>query len=316
ALFGLRHLLYDGEWLPNTYYAKERSVTFWQARKYVERGMLPAVLGIGGVLVGCAGYLSRFTRILPWIPIAALTAMGCVMPFLSGTDWMLGARLVIPYLPVLAICVVGGWALLSEFVLRRYARIGLLVAIGVLPVLWQRQAGERKVFHDHTTLRARGYTTGHIALAEWLRDEAAHEGDTIALMDIGLVGYKCFDQSILDLTGLTDRFIARSAGGFLDKQYDPEYVLDQAPRFIVLILSARGTSYSPPPAGTEFAFWTEIEKRIYDHPDFQEHYLSPQPAVESAVASAASQFGATRIFEHGHPGLYYLLAVFERQDAL
>lgn len=315
ALFGLRYLLYDGEWLPNTYYAKERNVTFWQARRYVELGMLPAVFGLVGVGIASLGFLARLRRIAPWIPIAALTAMGCILPFLSGIDWMPGARLVIPYLPVLAICVVCGWALLSDFVLRRFAWIGLLVAIAALPVLWQRQTGERKVIHDHATLRARGYTTGHIALADWLRHDAADEGDTIALMDIGLVGYRCIDQHILDLTGLTDRFIAKSTGGFLDKQYDPEYVLNRAPRFIVLALSARGVSYTDPPPGTEFAFWTEIEGRIYAHPDFQARYLRDEAVVESGLDAVAARFGTTRIFEHGHPGLYYLLAVFERQDS-
>ncbi len=36
-------------------------------------------------------------------------------------------------------------------------------------------------------------------------------------MDIGIIGYECIDQRILDITGLTDRYIAQSPGEFLDK---------------------------------------------------------------------------------------------------
>lgn len=314
GLILFRHLAYDGEWLPNTYYAKERDVTFWQARRYVELGMLPAVFGVIGVGVAGVGFLARLKRVTPWLPIISITAMGCIVPFLSGTDWMLGARLVIPYLPFLAVCVVSGWALLTDLALRRFSGVALLAAILLLPVLWHRQAGERRVTHEHIALRARGYQTGHIALSDWIRNETAEPGDTVALMDIGLVGYRCIDQHVLDLTGLTDRHIAKRPGGFLSKQYDPAYVLDQSPRLIVLSLSAQGESYTPPPPGTEFGFWTDIEKRIYDHPEFQAHYLSRNPNAKPGLEAVAEHYGASRIFEHGHPGMYYLLAVFERQE--
>jgi hypothetical protein len=45
----------------------------------------------------------------------------------------------------------------------------------------------------------------------------ARPGDTIALMDTGLVGYRCIDRRILDIS-LTDRFIGRSPGEFMAKK--------------------------------------------------------------------------------------------------
>lgn len=313
GLMLFRHLAYDGEWLPNTYYAKERDVEFRTAQAYVEFGMLPAVFSRIGIAVALAGYAAQLKRVRPFIPVGCLAALGCIMPFLSGTDWMLGARLAIPYLPLLAVFVVCGWALLATAALRRYAWPAPVIAVALVAVLWFRQDDYRETFHHHITLRGRGYHTGHIALADWLRLDAAKPGDTVALMDIGLVGYRCIDQQILDLTGLTDRFIAKSPGGFLDKRYDLNYVLEQRPEFIVLALTAKGTSYEPPPPDTEFRFWTGIEKRIYDDPDFQANYVTIYESDSDGLDAIAARLGADRIFEHGHPGLYYLLAVFKRQ---
>ena len=94
-------------------------------------------------------------------------------------------------------------------------------------------------------------------------------------MDTGIIGFFCIDQQILDITGLTNRFIAKSPGGFLDKEYDPAYVLDLKPRFIVLVLKALGNDGGPP-AGAGFSTWTNIERNILHHPDFNRWYRRPR----------------------------------------
>jgi hypothetical protein len=45
------------------------------------------------------------------------------------------------------------------------------------------------------------------------------------------------DRRIPDITGLTDRHIATSPGRFLLKEYDPAYVLDRRPEWIVVVLT-------------------------------------------------------------------------------
>jgi hypothetical protein len=133
-------------------------------------------------------------------------------------------------------------------------------------------------------------------------------------MDIGIMGYLCPDQSILDLTGLTDRFIAKSEGDFLHKSYDPMYVLGRRPEFIVLTLTAPGSSYHVPPPGTSFRAWTPMETNLADHPEFAGTYVRKRPAPKAGnwLDALACQLGAERVFEHAHPGVYYLLAVYRR----
>ena len=53
-------------------------------------------------------------------------------------------------------------------------------------------------------------------------------------MDIGRIGYET-GLPILDISGLTDREIARASGGFLHKRYPAGRLLARAPRFFVLV---------------------------------------------------------------------------------
>jgi len=173
----------------------------------------------------------------------------------------------------------------------------------------------RQEFIDICALRARGYETGHIVLARSLCEGKAEEGNTIALMDIGIIGFRCFDQNILDITGLTDRFIAKSKGEFLKKRYPPEYVLDQNPEYIVLVVTAPGKSYTVPPPSGAFSM-SRTEDNLFQHPEFRKYYIHPHTGISPDadwLTQLAAKIGATKIFEHGHPGLHYLLALFERK---
>jgi hypothetical protein len=104
-------------------------------------------------------------------------------------------------------------------------------------------------------------------------------------MDVGIVGYYS-DGHVIDLAGLTDRHIARSPGAFQEKVYDPAYVLDQAPRYVVLV-STDGDEVPDFP----------IDLRIYENPQFQTNY--------------------ERLFSLSHlgdgTGSGYYLLVFERK---
>ncbi|MCM2258172.1 MAG: hypothetical protein NDJ94_21265, partial [Vicinamibacteria bacterium] len=97
-----RHATYDGEWLPNTYYAKAggfgavppleylRRFGWWQLTPFLAPcALLPLVLG--------AAEARR--RALP--PLALVTAGLLAVP-LAGSDWMPGFRLLVPYLPAWA----------------------------------------------------------------------------------------------------------------------------------------------------------------------------------------------------------------------
>jgi hypothetical protein len=166
------------------------------------------------------------------------------------------------------------------------------------------------------SVRAQGYLHGHRALADSICRSGATPGERIALMDIGVVGYYCDEQAILDISGLTDRFIARSKGSFLRKKYDAAYILDAEPRFVVLAIAANGWYFQPPPKGTHFDFWTRVERRLYRDERFKARYVRPEtmdPDSDDWLENLRRRMGAARIVEHAYPGKYYLLLIFESE---
>lgn len=318
AHLAARHVLYDGEWLPNTYYAKlggDGERTGWQ---YVRDGaFLPFAGGVGFAL-GAAGLVRAPAR--GWsilAPVLALALAGTLLPVVLGADWMAGYRFLVHYLPPLAAVIGAGAAAVGAALPRAAPAVPSVAVLLVFAACWSAQGGIRRDVWAATRLRAVGYETGHRALGSWLR-ERTHPGETVALMDIGIVGYVCSDLRVLDLTGLTDRAIAKSAGTFLSKSYDPMLVLGRRPEYIVIVLVAPGQSYAPPagPLPLRPTPFSTGEKSISRHPEFWSRYARPRdiaPGTEWHEALAA-QVGAERIFEHGHPGQYYLLAVYRRHE--
>ncbi len=306
---------YDSEWLPNTYYAKAGGFAATSPVEYVYRGAVVPFgrwWGIGLALIGLLLIRggSRQLRVVVAVALAAL-----VLPFLTGADWMLGSRLLIPVLPFLAIVVATGWLGVwkSVFARRRWLACFPVIA-GPLLILAIQIPHALYLLH-HTQARAVGYEKAHRALADWFVGSTAKPGDTIALMDIGIVGYVCIDQKILDITGLTDRHIAKSPGPFLAKEYNLDYVFDRSPEFIILTFGSASSPAEPPTLET-ISPWTSIEGKLFKHPRFRESYWtnrSPRSGTpwpdELAVA-----IGAERLYYHNYPGRHYLLAVYVRQD--
>jgi len=310
----LRHILYDGEWLPNTYYAKLGGFLHYQVGSYIADGVLPAILGPLGLvaaLVGLALYRRDLWRLLPLIAVASV---GCLLPLWTGKDWMPGYRLVMPHLPLVACLVLLGWAsLVSKLARRQWWTRAAAIAVA-LTALALLQNGSRAQWHRYVDIRATGFKTGHLALVDWLNRRTSTEGGPVALMDIGLIGYYCPDRCIIDITGLTDRVIAKSEGGFLAKKYDPEYVLAQHPEFIVLTLTESQSPENAPSSPASLRFWTPIERRLYYSPEFQDLYVNKRAStpIGGHFASVARRFGAERIFAHAYPDASYLLAIFRR----
>jgi hypothetical protein len=133
-------------------------------------------------------------------------------------------------------------------------------------------------------------------------------------MDIGIVGYRNPQLRVLDITGLTDPTIAHSPGGFLDKQYDPAYVLDQEPEYIVLVFFAEGDPTADPDTTLDFDTWTPMERVLLDQSDFKHFYIYRRDIPEGAGwdEAIAARIGAGRVFKHAHPDGHYLLALFVR----
>lgn len=309
-----RYLAYDGELLPNTFYAKlggSGSVSPW---RYLEGGLAFSLLGIPGVVVGVVGlWLARPASVV--LPLVALALGGAALPFLTGPDWMPGWRLLMPALGPAAACVALGWALLLRRLVPRsgFAPFLLLLAFAAS---WLGQSEPRRIFGAVVKNRALGLRTSHGPLALWLRANAT-PGDAVALSDIGLIGFLNPGLRILDVTGLTDRHIAKSGGGFLDKSYDVSYVFGRAPRFLVVGLQAPGKPFERPRHDVVFQAWSPVELRLVRHPDFARLYARPRPAEPPSadwLQDLAAQIGARVVFEHPlFDSGRELMAVFERQ---
>ncbi len=252
--------LYFGEWLPNTYYAKTGAPFLarlgWGLRYAREwsASLLPS-FGATGVLVGSLGVLvlagllaiglvRRRLRPEALVVIALVAAV-----LFEGGDWMVFHRLLVPALPPLA--VLAGFALSRWAVPGRRAAIALLVAAvigsGAVVAAAERDGGRG------LAVNAEGYRRAHREIARYLADHA-WPGDSVALMDVGIIGWYAPELRLIDITGLTDRAVAHAPGDFLDKRYPVEELLARAPRFAVLIPG--------------FA----ADMRIQAHPEFQSRY--------------------------------------------
>ncbi|MFQ5590483.1 MAG: hypothetical protein ACE5HE_04890 [Phycisphaerae bacterium] len=313
-----RLIAYDGDLLPNTYYAKKGG--FWEvdAFQYVNDGILMPCLGVVGATLGALGWVAARAQRRPAVPVAVVAGAGALLPFVTGTDWMPGWRMVMPYLPAAAGLTAVGWCRIAGLLLERRRWAAQVLVLCTLPLLWFVQAKPRANFHGYTMLRARGYARGHMALGDWLANEAAEQGDTVALMDIGIIGYRCTNLRVLDISGLTDRLIARSQGTFLDKEFDVDYVMFQYPEFIILVMAGEPNGDKSPDAELSLTPWTRVERSIWEHPEFQRHYVKRQRLPfdpPTTTTGIAGRLGAVRVFQHDYPGRYYLLAVFHRHES-
>ena len=235
--------LYFGEWLPNTYYAKTGATlpTLVAYGWIYLRGCLESLVpsfGASGPVVVIAGGLTLIALVafawrraeLRTEAIVVLTIAAAIV--VEGGDWMVLSRFWVPALPSLA--VVAGAALLRVAARGRagIAVAGVLVAAvvasGVAEGVRQRDGGQG------LKVNAIGYEHAHREIARFLNEHAS-PGDTVALMDIGMIGWHAERLRVIDITGLTDHDIAHAPGGFLDKRFPVEDLLSRNPRFIVLV---------------------------------------------------------------------------------
>jgi arabinofuranosyltransferase len=259
----LWQLNYYGDLLPATYYAKagplrERLLLgLWYVLGFTVAG---GVFFLAGVPIALRQGNPRLRYPL-WI-----ASGGLAIALWEGGDWMVGYRFLVPVIPI--------WCLITaELLSTAYTQ----TAASVVGPRWQRlrkvlvvlllsgaylavNAAKLAALRHYTTIRAMGYRTAHLRLAEWLSANYP-SGTPVALMDIGIVGYYT-DLRLIDITGLTDTTIAHAPGFHVNKVYDPAYVLDQEPEVIVLV--SLDSDLEP-----DFP----VDRRIYANERFQSEYV-------------------------------------------
>jgi hypothetical protein len=298
----IRYATYDGEWVPNSYFAKVGgSGDRWL---YVQNALRSLFLGPVGPLVAGLGALVGGGAPLAWWTAALLGTSGALLPLALGGDWMHGGRLVMPYVPLLAATVVGAWGRLGLRATRQGSGLTRALLVLSVPLSLAHQLGGHRSLHSVAAVETAGAHSGHRALAEWIAARA-EKGDQVVLMDIGQVGYRLIDQTIVDITGLTDRHIAKSPGNFIAKRFDLAYVFDRNPEFIVLTFIGRDQPGAP------LHPFSEMESRLAAHPRFTRDYL--RTSVPGATPASEPSFGAEAVFPYATFGQRYLLAVYQRR---
>lgn len=268
AVFFLWRYFTFGQWLPNTYFTKVGSLqeTVPEGWKYVYTFFQTHGTTLPWILVLIPLVVHRF-RVREVYLFALLVAhLGVVI--YEGGDWMPLHRTLAPILPILYLLTAEGMDLAWQFIKQIQQERNLsLRAIQVLCTGWAAVTlavlfyPSIAVFRE-AQVRPQLYESSHVSLGRWLKEQC-QPGDRIALSDIGQIGYYS-DLWVIDLVGLTDRTIAHSPGGLHRKQYDPLYVLDQKPRYIVLVCAK---------VGAEFVIrGFETDKVLYRHPRFKQEY--------------------------------------------
>jgi arabinofuranosyltransferase len=234
---------YFGTWLPNTYYAKTGarfSVQVEYGWAYMSRCLASLVPSFGGsgdpiVLLGwlTLAALLVFAWRRPTLRSEAMVVLAVAVAIIvEGGDWMVLSRFWVPALPCLAVIAAAAVLRLSLWHRVGTAAATLLVAAVVgsgLTTAVRERNGERGL-----VVNAIGYRHAHQVIGRYLNEHGA-PGDVVALMDVGLIGWIADRLRVIDITGLTDRDIARAPGAFLNKFYAAGELLARDPRFIVLV---------------------------------------------------------------------------------
>jgi len=234
-------ILYFGDWLPNTYYAKSGapladdlangivySLGFLVSLVPAPGLPLAARIGIGSGLFALA-LAAAMRRPGMRLLASAVLLLGAAIVW-EGGDWMVMWRFWVPVLPFVYVLIVALLRVLRE----RFEHGGWIAGacVLVLAVHGVASGWQARTSPSGALFPARPSATSYHHVAGYL-DEHAAPGDAVALMDIGQIGYET-DLRVIDISGLTEPWIARSPGGFLDKQYPITRLLDRRPRFFVL----------------------------------------------------------------------------------
>ncbi len=153
--------------------------------------------------------------------LALLVLLHACLVACAGGDWMAGARLFVPIVPIACFAAALSW----ERILLRRLWLALTLACLVIGVRLVSTQAETAAARASGQLRERRLPALISALAA--------VDEPIALVDIGAIGFFS-DKSLIDLAGLTDARIAYAPGGHVAKRFDGEYLRARAPGALLL----------------------------------------------------------------------------------
>ncbi len=219
-------LSWFGALLPNTLHAKPGNVTV--GLRYVVIGAAPVLAALALALRDAArptpeAPRERETRELFGLGLAMMVATA-----VEGGDWMPAFRLLAASTAVLAMALDGA---LARAITKGGKARALAVASLALCVGWNASRTREDLQVVPVVARHEAHL---VALATALRRIGVR---SVALTDIGRVGWILEGAVITDLGGLTDATIARTEGALLAKRVPGRYLAQRDPE--VLLLNSR-----------------------------------------------------------------------------
>jgi arabinofuranosyltransferase len=251
---------YYGFFFPNTFYVKRGGTLSLLAKGAIQTGKFLGYQTGGWFLSGLVGLAVFLFPAVETTVLGLAIASRVIFDLWSGGVTPGEFRFLVSVLPLI-------WVL-SERVL-----VGGLAAFGTEPRSLRLLAGTCALLMvgqiaSFIEARARniepaevGMEHAHIAVGKWLGSHGPPTA-TVAVGDIGAIGFWSH-ANILDLDGLTDAHIAHLPGAY-SEQRDSQYVLRQAPNFIVL----RTSSCSPELKDISFG----TDQAVYSDPQFTKDY--------------------------------------------
>jgi len=261
-IYFLWRAVYYHSFLPNTFYAKTglgwvglREGLLYFKDFFVQN---PGII----FLILIIFYAIFWKKSLSFSIKAGLVFIGFyfLFLFLVGGDWMPSSRLLVPLLP-LFYCI-GITIIHSQFVragLKRVILFLLCFSIVGANVFYLINYNLKDSFDKDWH---RNQDKFYVPVADWLK-KYVWQNQTIALGDIGYIGYFGDHDRIIDTMGLVDRHLGRLPG-ISSLNTDLNYIFAQKPFCIVTMVN----KYEE---GVELGH-SEFDRRIYNDQRFFEDY--------------------------------------------
>lgn len=253
--------LYYGFWLPNTYYVKADAglENLAHGAQYLSEalGRYAPVAGVAALVAAARVWRRDASPPARWVPTATVCALWVVYVLVQGGDGLIGARMLVPVLPLFYVLTVK----LAERVPFRIAGAAVLVLSVVL--VWGYVVDER-VQVQAKRWRQIARTREYVGLQ--LR-ERFPAGTLIATDAAGIIPYLS-RLPTLDMLGLNDEHIAHH--GRRDRELrvghqagDGAYVLSREPK--VILFGAR--------AGQKPGKFVS-DREIWESREFRDDYVA------------------------------------------
>ena len=252
--------LYYGFWLPNTYYVKADAGldNLAHGAEYLAEALrsYAPVVGVAALVAALRLWRRDSSRLAVLVPTAAVFGLWVVYVLVQGGDGLIGARMLVPVLPLLYVLTVK----LAERVPFRVASAAALVLCALL--VWGYTGAER-IRVQAKRWRQQAQVREYVGLE--LR-ERFPAGTLIATDAAGIIPYQSRLPTI-DLLGLNDEHIAHH--GRRDRELrvghqagDGAYVLSREPK--VILFGAR--------AGQKPGKFVS-DREIWESREFQDDYV-------------------------------------------